>query len=141
MAKLSLPAPEPRGSTDDDASTPVSFADLGLSDEVMAAVHELGLTDPTEVQALGIPAVLAGENVVLASHTGSGKTFAYMLPIVQALRRDEAASGKVTRARRPRAVVLCPTRELAEQVFFPSSFLSVLFRVSWRDSYLKCLFR
>jgi superfamily II DNA/RNA helicase len=58
---------------------------LGLSDEVMEAVKELGLTEPTEVQAVGIPAVLAGENVALASHTGSGKTLAYMLPIVQVL--------------------------------------------------------
>ncbi|KAL2609140.1 hypothetical protein R1flu_027713 [Riccia fluitans] len=94
-----------------------SFEELGLSDELLSALNELGISKPTEVQSLGIPAVLNSESIVLASHTGSGKTLAYMLPIVQALRRDEAESGKATRARRPRAVVLCPTRELAEQVF------------------------
>ncbi|CAM6088770.1 unnamed protein product [Calypogeia fissa] len=95
----------------------VSFDELGLSDELMSALRELGISKPTEVQSLGIPSVLAGENVVMASHTGSGKTLAYMLPIIQMLRRDEADSGKATRVRRPRCVVLCPTRELAEQVF------------------------
>lgn len=75
-------APEPR-ERPEDASAPVGFGHLGLSDEVMEAVKELGLADPTEVQAIGIPAVLAGENVAMASHTGSGKTLAYMLPIVQ----------------------------------------------------------
>lgn len=61
----------------------VSFEELGLSEELMSAVRELGISKPTEVQSLGIPSVLAGENVVMASHTGSGKTLAYMLPIVQ----------------------------------------------------------
>lgn len=116
LAKLNPPKLETRERRE-SAPVTVSFNELGLSDELMEAVKELGLTEPTEVQALGIPAVIAGENVAMASHTGSGKTLAYMLPIVQALRRDEAASGKFTRARRPRAVVLCPTRELAEQVF------------------------
>lgn len=53
---------------------------------------------------------------------------------MQALRKDEAASGKFTRARRPRAVVLCPTRELAEQVSFSLLCAAVFFRVFWRDS-------
>ncbi|KAJ7299290.1 hypothetical protein O6H91_Y260000 [Diphasiastrum complanatum] len=107
----------------------VSFKELGLSDELMTAVHELKLLEPTEVQSLGIPAILKGESVVIASHTGSGKTLAYMLPLVQdtgvyvqrnsgkALRRDEADSGRTMKPNRPRAIVLCPTRELAEQVF------------------------
>eukprot|EP00850_Spirogloea_muscicola_P022395 SM000291S10873 [mRNA] locus=s291:38922:44914:- [translate_table: standard] len=93
-----------------------TFAVCGLSEELLAAVAALGLKQPTEIQALGIPPALAGEDVVLASHTGSGKTLAYLLPVVQSLRRDEAASGKSARPKRPRAVVLCPTRELAEQV-------------------------
>ncbi|BBN11162.1 ATP-dependent RNA helicase DDX28 [Marchantia polymorpha subsp. ruderalis] len=118
-----VPRPPGRLSGKEESAKPVStplaqsFEQLGLSDELMSAVIELGISKPTEVQSLGIPAVSNGESVVLASHTGSGKTLAYMLPIVQALRRDEAESGKATRARRPRAVVLCPTRELAEQVF------------------------
>jgi len=84
LAKLNPPKSEPR-ERQEAVREIVSFNDLGLSDELMEAVKELGLKEPTEVQALGIPAVLAGENVAMASHTGSGKTLAYMLPIVQVL--------------------------------------------------------
>jgi hypothetical protein len=115
--------PAVKDTTKEAPQLPLSFQGLGLDPELMMAVKELGLAEPTEVQALGIPAVVAGESVVIASHTGSGKTLAYMLPIVQALRRDEVESGKATRPRRPRAVVLCPTRELAEQVLTPYIFL------------------
>ncbi|KAG1335469.1 DEAD-box ATP-dependent RNA helicase 39 [Cocos nucifera] len=94
-----------------------SFEELGLSEEVMGTVKEMGISVPTEIQCIGVPAVLEGRSVVLGSHTGSGKTLAYMLPIVQLMRRDEALSGMLMKPRRPRAVVLCPTRELCEQVF------------------------
>ncbi|XP_060173189.1 DEAD-box ATP-dependent RNA helicase 39 [Lycium barbarum] len=94
-----------------------SFEELGLSEEVMGALGEMGITEPTEIQSIGIPAVIEGKSVVLGSHTGSGKTLAYMLPIVQLLRRDEELDGMLMKPRRPRAVVLCPTRELCEQVF------------------------
>lgn len=94
-----------------------SFEKLGLNEEVMGAVREMGIEVPTEIQCIGIPSVLEEKSVVLGSHTGSGKTLAYMLPIVQLLRRDEATLGMLTKPRRPRAVVLCPTRELSEQVF------------------------
>lgn len=60
-----------------------SFEELGLSEEVMGALGELGIEVPTEIQSIGIPAVIEGKSVVLGSHTGSGKTLAYMLPIVQ----------------------------------------------------------
>nr|GMD94102.1 DEAD-box ATP-dependent RNA helicase 39 [Ipomoea batatas] len=94
-----------------------SFEELGLSEEVMGALEEMNISLPTEIQAIGIPAVLRGKSVVLGSHTGSGKTLAYLLPIVQLLRRDEELYGILMKPRRPRAVVLCPTRELCEQVF------------------------
>ncbi|XP_019054090.1 PREDICTED: DEAD-box ATP-dependent RNA helicase 39 [Nelumbo nucifera] len=94
-----------------------SFHELGLGDEVMGTVDELGISVPTEIQCLGIPAVLERKSVVLGSHTGSGKTLAYMLPLVQLLRQDEALYGMLMKPKRPRAVVLCPTRELSEQVF------------------------
>ncbi|CAI8593811.1 unnamed protein product [Vicia faba] len=94
-----------------------SFGELGISDEVMGAVKEIGIEVPTEIQCIGIPAVLEGKSVVLGSHTGSGKTLAYLLPLVQLLRRDEQLNGLVLKPKRPRAVVLCPTRELSEQVF------------------------
>lgn len=60
-----------------------TFNDLGLSSELISAVNDLELTKPTEIQFLGIPSVLEHKDVVLASHTGSGKTFAYLMPIVQ----------------------------------------------------------
>lgn len=94
-----------------------SFGEMGLSEEIMSAVEELNISVPTEVQCLGIPAILKGQSIVLASHTGSGKTLAYMLPLVQLLRRDEAKVGMQSKPKRPRAVILCPTRELSEQVF------------------------
>ncbi|XP_052202777.1 DEAD-box ATP-dependent RNA helicase 39 [Diospyros lotus] len=94
-----------------------SFEELGLTEEVMGALEEMGISVPTEIQSIGVPAVLQGQSVVLGSHTGSGKTLAYMLPLVQLLRQDEALHGMIIKPRRPRAVVLCPTRELSEQVF------------------------
>lgn len=62
-----------------------NFEELGLSEEVMGAVREMGIEVPTEIQCIGVPAVLEGKSVVLGSHTGSGKTLAYMLPLVQVL--------------------------------------------------------
>ncbi|KAK7315370.1 hypothetical protein VNO77_33916 [Canavalia gladiata] len=94
-----------------------SFDELGLSEEVMGAVREMGIEVPTEIQCIGVPAVLEEKSVVLGSHTGSGKTLAYLLPLVQLLRRDEQLNGILLKPRRPRAVVLCPTRELSEQVY------------------------
>ncbi|KAJ0024956.1 hypothetical protein Pint_07861 [Pistacia integerrima] len=101
-----------------------SFEELGLSEEVMGAVREMGIEVPTEIQCIGIPAVLDEKSVVLGSHTGSGKTLVYLLPLVQLLRRDEAELGRLMKPRRPRAVVLCPTRELSEQVFRVSKSIS-----------------
>ncbi|XP_051223399.1 DEAD-box ATP-dependent RNA helicase 39 [Lolium perenne] len=94
-----------------------TFAELGLEDQVLAAMREAGISKPTEIQCLAVPAILDGTSVVLGSHTGSGKTLAYLLPLVQLLRHDEATLGMSMKPRRPRAVVLCPTRELTEQVF------------------------
>ncbi|KAL3504599.1 hypothetical protein ACH5RR_034440 [Cinchona calisaya] len=93
-----------------------SFEELGLSEEVMGALVEMGISVPTEIRYIGIPAILAGKSVVLGSHTGFGKTLAYMLPLVQLMRRDEELNGILMRPRHPHAVVLCPTRELCEQV-------------------------
>ncbi|KAG6406188.1 hypothetical protein SASPL_133787 [Salvia splendens] len=137
-----------KGAAPETAST---FQELGLSEEVMGALGEMGITDPTEIQRIGIPAVLHEKSVVLGSHTGSGKTLAYLLPLIQIdlvclaplliyayfvlkhlsfvlklqlLRRDEDLHGMLMKPRRPRAVVLCPTRELCEQVFRVSKSIS-----------------
>jgi ATP-dependent RNA helicase RhlE len=84
-----------------------SFADLGVSRPVVGALAKRGITEPFAVQKLCIGDVLAGNDVLVQSPTGSGKTLAFGLPIVDRVRAD---------ARRPAALVLAPTRELAEQI-------------------------
>lgn len=86
----------------------MSFADLGLKPELLRAVEEKGYSEPTPIQAKAIPAVLAGGDVLAGAQTGTGKTAAFVLPILQKL---GSAQGRV-----PRALVLTPTRELAAQV-------------------------
>jgi ATP-dependent RNA helicase RhlE len=86
----------------------MSFADLGLAPELARAVAEKGYTAPTPIQRAAIPAVLAGRDVLAGAQTGTGKTAAFVLPILQRL------GAPVGRA--PRALVLTPTRELAAQV-------------------------
>jgi ATP-dependent RNA helicase RhlE len=86
----------------------MSFANLGLKPELLRAVDEKGYSIPTPIQAQAIPAVLAGGDVLAGAQTGTGKTAAFVLPILQRLGQ---ASGRA-----PRALVLTPTRELAAQV-------------------------
>jgi ATP-dependent RNA helicase RhlE len=95
-------------SKDDNSSTVgATFRDLGLSPELVRAVEDLGFTKPTEVQKDAIPVALDGRDVMACAMTGSGKTAAFLLPIVQRL-------GKLPRGR-TRALILSPTRELAAQ--------------------------
>jgi superfamily II DNA/RNA helicase len=85
-----------------------SFADLGLAPAVVAALAERGVTSPFPIQAATVPAALQGRDVSASAPTGSGKTLAFALPLLASLGR--------TQSRRPRALVLAPTRELAEQI-------------------------
>jgi ATP-dependent RNA helicase RhlE len=89
----------------------MSFSSLGLSDFLLRAVAARGYTDPTPVQAGAIPAVLAGRDVWASAQTGSGKTAAFALPILQRLSTRPRDRGRFTRT-----LVLVPTRELADQV-------------------------
>ncbi|HYM43213.1 MAG TPA: DEAD/DEAH box helicase [Steroidobacteraceae bacterium] len=86
----------------------MSFIDLGLTPELLRALSEKGYSVPTPIQAQAIPAVLAGRDVLAGAQTGTGKTAAFVLPILQRL-----ATGS---GRSARALVLTPTRELAAQV-------------------------
>ncbi len=91
----------------------MTFAALGLSDELVRAVTERGYTEPTPVQAQAIPAVLSGGDLLAGAQTGTGKTAGFTLPILQLL----TASAKPTIGKAPiRALILIPTRELAAQV-------------------------
>ena len=84
-----------------------SFADLGVSKEVVRAMRAGGVEEPFPVQARVVPDVLAGRDVLVQSPTGSGKTLAFAVPIVDRVARDAA---------KPAALVLAPTRELAGQI-------------------------
>ncbi len=93
----------------------ITFADFGLDPKIQKAVLEQGYTIPTPIQAQSIPHVLAGSDLMGAAQTGTGKTAAFVLPIIQKILRH--ASNSASPARHPiRALVLTPTRELAVQV-------------------------
>ena len=123
----------------------ITFAELGLNEQILAGVATLGFSAPTPVQAAAIPAVLAGKDVVASAQTGTGKTAAFMLPTLQriavekpggaekpdakepnASAKPNAAAGRSAKhnARRgstkrnayPRALIITPTRELAAQI-------------------------
>ncbi|XP_021902458.1 DEAD-box ATP-dependent RNA helicase 39-like isoform X2 [Carica papaya] len=91
-----------------------SFQELGLREEIIDGLKEMGIWVPSEIQCVGIPAVLDGKSVVLSSESGSGKTLAYLLPLLQLLRQDEAIVSM--RPKHPRAIVLCTTEELSDEV-------------------------
>ncbi|MFT6927594.1 MAG: ATP-dependent RNA helicase RhlE [Psychromonas sp.] len=87
------------------------FSTLKLSDPLVKAVTELGYHTPTPIQEQAIPVILAGKNLIAAAQTGTGKTAGFVLPILQNL-----IDAPVVRAKRIRALILTPTRELAVQV-------------------------
>ena len=117
----------------------ITFAELGLNEQILAGVATLGFNAPTPVQAAAIPAVLAGKDVVASAQTGTGKTAAFMLPTLQRIavekpggtekpnaKEPNAAAGRGTkhnanrgdakRSAYPRALIITPTRELAAQI-------------------------
>src|SRR3954470_1782513 len=92
-----------------------AFSKLSLAEPLARAVAEMGYESMTPIQAQAIPVVLAGRDVMGAAQTGTGKTAAFALPLLQRLLKHENAS--TSPARHPvRALVLLPTRELADQV-------------------------
>ena len=86
------------------------FSDLNLNPKVLKAIAEAGYETPTPIQAGAIPSALEGKDVLGIAQTGTGKTASFTLPMLSLLARGRA------RARMPRSLVLCPTRELAAQV-------------------------
>ncbi|WP_027258436.1 DEAD/DEAH box helicase [Leisingera aquimarina] len=86
------------------------FTDLNLNPKVLKAIEEAGYETPTPIQAGAIPPALEGRDVLGIAQTGTGKTASFTLPMITMLARGRA------RARMPRSLVLCPTRELAAQV-------------------------
>jgi len=85
------------------------FRELGLNDQILADLAAMGYSTPTPIQAEAIPTVLAGKDMIGQAQTGTGKTAAFVLPLLQKLYQHEGAG--------PVGLVLCPTRELARQVY------------------------
>src|SRR5262245_63346145 len=102
-----MAASRPRTST-----TTTSFAQLGLPKRLIEALAETGITEPFPIQAATLPDSLAGKDVLGRGRTGSGKTYAFVLPVLARL----AASRTKRRPNQPRALILAPTRELATQI-------------------------
>ena len=90
----------------------MTFENLGLSPALLRTLAETGYANPTDIQAQAIPLVLAGHDVLGGAQTGTGKTAAFALPLLQRLSKQTPPNGP----RKPRALVLVPTRELAVQV-------------------------
>ncbi|MFA5263494.1 MAG: DEAD/DEAH box helicase [Opitutaceae bacterium] len=95
-----------------DSSSPVSFTSLALVEQLQRAVSEKGYTHPSPIQARAIPVLLAGRDLIGLAQTGTGKTAAFALPILQRL----TLSPQPRVARKPRVLILTPTRELAVQI-------------------------
>ncbi|HWV83452.1 MAG TPA: DEAD/DEAH box helicase [Hyphomicrobiaceae bacterium] len=89
---------------------PTTFAELGLSSKVLAAIEAAGYASPTPIQAQAIPIAVTGRDVLGIAQTGTGKTASFTLPMITRLETGRA------RARMPRSLILAPTRELAAQV-------------------------
>ncbi|MGB3305774.1 MAG: DEAD/DEAH box helicase [Thermomicrobiales bacterium] len=99
------PKPAPEAGEGEEVTT--SFADLGLSELLLESIAEVGYVAPSPIQERTIPALLSGNDVIAQAQTGSGKTAAFGLPIIESIDR---------KVRGIQALVLCPTRELAIQV-------------------------
>ena len=96
-----------------------TFAEFSLDESLQKALESLGFTTPTPVQELSIPAALEGKDLLVSSQTGSGKTAAFLLPTVNALAGQDTLMSFKERMKAvtaPSILVLCPTRELAQQV-------------------------
>ena len=85
----------------------MNFDDLNISDEIRKAIGKMGFTDLTPIQKMAIPTALKGIDITAQAQTGSGKTIAFAIPILEKIFIDDKS---------PQAIVLCPTRELCLQV-------------------------
>ncbi len=103
----------------------MNFSQLGLAPAQLRSCESLGYTEPTPIQRQGIPVVLSGQDLIGCAETGTGKTAAFLLPIIQKITepiqgatstRKNAGSSKGSQQRKVRVLVLAPTRELAAQI-------------------------
>uniref|UniRef100_A0A5B7BD55 RNA helicase n=1 Tax=Davidia involucrata TaxID=16924 RepID=A0A5B7BD55_DAVIN len=102
-----------------------TFEELGLDPRLIHALTKKSVENPTPIQRVAIPLILEGKDVVARAKTGSGKTFAYLLPLVQKLFSDSSSKKNLA----PTAFILVPTRELCQQVYSEALSLIELCRV------------
>lgn len=105
----------------------MTFTDLRITRQFVRALEEMGISTPTEIQQKAIPPILAGQDVVGIAQTGTGKTAAYLLPILQHLKYHQPPA--------PRALVLVPTKELALQVEKNMATLAQFTDLKWLALY------
>jgi len=110
MTTQSILPPPPTPAAAPAAST--AFTHLGLAEPLLRALNEKSYTEPSPIQAQSIPYLLQGRDLIGVAQTGTGKTAAFALPILQRL----AANPAPALSKRPRALILAPTRELAAQI-------------------------
>ena len=91
----------------------MSFQNLGLAPALLRALTEQGYTEPTPIQSAAIPPALEGRDLLAGAQTGTGKTAAFALPLLDRL---YVSARQPTQAKAPRALILTPTRELAAQI-------------------------
>ncbi|XP_009859879.2 putative ATP-dependent RNA helicase DDX28 [Ciona intestinalis] len=111
-----------------------SFNDILLDTEILQALRINGVDRPTVIQAKSIPSILKGNNVMFAAETGSGKTFAYLLPIIHKLMRSRAEGGGDQVFVSPKALILTPTKELSQQVMRMALSLKLPIQVASTES-------
>ncbi|WP_372738323.1 DEAD/DEAH box helicase [Neptunomonas sp.] len=92
------------------------FLNLGLCNSILQAIDDLGYTAPTPIQKQAIPIILSGKDLIATAQTGTGKTAAFVLPILETFNLESFNKGRTLRGKRIRALILTPTRELAVQV-------------------------
>ncbi|GAB2294200.1 hypothetical protein Dimus_028418 [Dionaea muscipula] len=93
-----------------------SFRELGCSDEMIESLRGMRFVRPSHIQAMAFASAVKGRSCIIADQSGSGKTLAYLLPVVQRLRQEELQGLSKSFPKSPRAIVLVPTSELASQV-------------------------
>lgn len=99
--------------TEDESST---FDSLGLNEPMCQAIQSMAIREPSAIQKATIPSILEHKNVICSAETGSGKTIAYMAPILQMIREYKEITSQETTRGFPLGLVVVPSRELAEQV-------------------------
>ncbi|XP_044500005.1 DEAD-box ATP-dependent RNA helicase 50 isoform X2 [Mangifera indica] len=111
-----LPKQRRKFSTDTDFFSRKSFKELGCADYMIESLKRQNFLRPSRIQAMAFTPAIAGKSCIIADQSGSGKTLAYLLPVIQHLREEELQGLSKSASRSPRVIIMVPTAELASQV-------------------------